>query len=155
MPSSTTETGSSLYSTSPRVAALAVTFREEEVALVQRGNEPERFSWGFPGGSVNLGENLKDAAIRELKEETGLIASPLRSLPVIEYIGTDGTGMRHHFILVPILCLYTSGELYAMDDVIDSRWIHFNKIEDLHIPIVDGVIDTARYGANQLNIGKE
>lgn len=44
----------------PRVAVLAVTFRGDEVILVQRRNEPQRGGWGFPGGSIEPGESIHD-----------------------------------------------------------------------------------------------
>src|SRR3546814_16094899 len=60
----------------PRLSVLAVvtraTSRGSEVLLVRRANPPQPGHWGFPGGKVNWGEGLCQAAIRELKEETAI-----------------------------------------------------------------------------------
>ena len=56
----------------PRVAVGVVVFRGDEVLLVLRGRAPLRGVWAVPGGSVRLGESLREAAEREVLEETGV-----------------------------------------------------------------------------------
>jgi 8-oxo-dGTP diphosphatase len=107
----------------PKVAVIAVTFRGDDLILVQRKNEPQKGSWGFPGGSVELGEALADAALRELMEETGVTAKTLGLGDVVELRQTDPLGRFHHFILIVVLCRYISGALTAGDDAVDCRWV--------------------------------
>jgi 8-oxo-dGTP diphosphatase len=109
--------------TAPRVGVLAVTFRDGKVLLVCRRNEPQQGGWGFPGGSVEVGESLHDAALRELREETGVRAEVLGMVDVVEVRETDAAGRYHHFVLVALLCRYLSGEAVPGDDASDCRWV--------------------------------
>lgn len=107
----------------PRLAALAVVVRDSRVLLVQRRNEPDAGLWGFPGGHVDLGETALEAAVRELHEETGVIAQPLRYLTNVDIIVHDSIGkITFHFLLAAVLCEYISGEPAADDDVSDAGW---------------------------------
>ncbi|AIP64890.1 NUDIX hydrolase [Burkholderia thailandensis] len=107
----------------PRVAVIAVTFRGDDVILVQRGKEPQKGTWGFPGGSVEPGESLRDAAARELFEETGVRAEIGEPIDVVEVIGFDPHGRHHHYVLVAMLCRHVEGAPRPGDDATDCRWV--------------------------------
>ncbi|WP_120633809.1 NUDIX hydrolase [Ruegeria sp. EL01] len=108
---------------SPRLAAIAVVIRDDKVLLVKRRNEPDAGLWGFPGGHVNLGETAKEAAVRELCEETGIAAKSLTYLTNVDVIVRDkNCDVRHHFLLAVVLCEYLSGEPIAADDVNAAEW---------------------------------
>ena len=66
----------------PKLGAIAVVVRNDHVLLARRGKEPDAGLWGFPGGHVELGETALQAAVRELREETGVEAHPLGYLPI-------------------------------------------------------------------------
>jgi ADP-ribose pyrophosphatase YjhB (NUDIX family) len=102
----------------PRAAVIAVTFRGDEVILTQRRNEPQRGSWGFLGGSIEPGESIQDATLRELRS-----AEVLKLIDVVEVREFDHTGRHHHFILIAMLCRFTRGDLCPGDDVTDCRWV--------------------------------
>lgn len=132
--------GTDLVPTRPRVAVLAVTFGGNEVILVQRKNEPQKGSWGFPGGSVELGESLAESARRELLEETGVTAEVLGEVEIVELRETDSVGHFHHFVLIAMLCRYKSGELTAGDDAADCRWVRVpNGLEEFNGVLADHV----------------
>ncbi|GAK87556.1 ADP-ribose pyrophosphatase [Vibrio ponticus] len=113
----------------PRVAVIAVTYREDELLLVQRSKEPQKYGWGYPGGSVNAGESLHDAACRELYEETQVHAVAEKTFEVVEVNEFDATAKHHHFILLAVLCRYISGEAIASDDALDCKWMSFEQIQ--------------------------
>ena len=133
----------------PTLAVIAITLRGDELILVQRSKEPQKGTWGFPGGSVEPGETLHDAALRELKEETGVTASVGPLLDVVEVIGFDPTGRHHHFALVALLCHYLGGELQAGDDAADCRWVTMGR-EGLNFDgaLADRVADVAAKAFN-------
>ncbi|KKC98794.1 MULTISPECIES: NUDIX hydrolase [Photobacterium] len=133
---------SSMYS-SPKVAVLAVTYKDDQLILVQRKNEPQKGGWGFPGGSVWPGETLREAALRELKEETSVIATAEQFLEVVEVNEFDGENCHHHFILVPVLCRYVAGELLPGDDASACRWMSVSDIVSGQSALIEKVADVA------------
>ncbi len=113
----------------PRIGAIAVTTRDNQVLLVQRRNPPDAGLWGFPGGHVEWGESVGAAAARELLEETGVCATPGNSLTPLEIITRDQAGaVDFHFLLVPVSCTYVSGTPHPDDDAMGAAWI---DIEDV------------------------
>lgn len=124
------------YPRQPRPAVLAVVPRSigcgPEVLLVRREGDAARDRWGFPGGKVELGEPLYDAALRELDEETGVRAQPLAAIWAGDVIQRDITGaVLTHFILTAVLCRWRSGEGIAASDATDARWMTLPEIEAL------------------------
>lgn len=107
----------------PRVGVIAVTFHGDDVILIRRRNEPQQGAWGYPGGSIEPGESIHDAALRELMEETGTQAEVLALVDVVEVCEFDRAGCHHHFVLIALLCRYIVGELRAGDDATDCRWV--------------------------------
>ena len=85
------------YPAQPALAVGAIVFKDQQVLLVKRGKPPAKGMWAIPGGSVELGETLKQAAEREVLEETGIrikAGEPVHSFEVIEHdepAGSDFT----------------------------------------------------------------
>ncbi|WP_342077866.1 NUDIX hydrolase [Yoonia sp. SS1-5] len=124
----------------PTLAALAVVIRDDAALLVKRRKEPDAGKWGFAGGHVEPGETALAAAVRELGEETSVMARPIRYLTNLDIIIRNKDGdLQHHFLLAAVLCAYERGDPYPADDVSDARWI---KISD--IAAVDTSADVQR-----------
>ena len=103
----------------------------DRVLLVQRRNPPDAGWWGFPGGKVRLGETVMDAATRELSEETGVEATAERVLTALDALDRDSDGtLRHHHVLVAVLCHWVRGEPVAGDDAQSARWVPLSELED-------------------------
>ncbi|MEL6416167.1 MAG: NUDIX hydrolase [Pseudomonadota bacterium] len=139
--------------TYPKLAALAVVLRTNELLLVRRKNEPDAGKWGFPGGHVDFGEGVGEAACRELHEETTICAEPAHTLTGLETIVADAQGgTAFHYYLVAVRCDYIAGEPQARDDVYDARWISHRDIFERSIPLsedVDTVLGLALRDGNQ------
>src|SRR5712692_5266268 len=80
------------YPDRPIVGVLAVVMRGDRVLVVRRANPPMTGRWGFPGGVLELGETVAEGAMRELLEETGVIAEAEGTLTVIDTIDRDAEG---------------------------------------------------------------
>ena len=132
----------------PIVATIATVFRDDHVLLVRRANPPDAGKWGFPGGKVDLGECLQDAAVRELYEETGIRATAQRVFTAVDAFDHDEEGaVRHHYVLVAVLCAWTSGEPIAGDDALEARWFPLNALEEEDLALSLDVAKVARQGA--------
>lgn len=107
----------------PVPAVISVVLRESQIVLVKRANPPDAGTWGFPGGKIELGEALEDAAVREVKEETGLDVRADGVLTCLDAfdIGPDGD-IRFHYVLVAVLCEWIAGEPEPADDALDADW---------------------------------
>lgn len=132
----------------PRLAALAVVVHEGQVLLVRRRNPPDQGLWGYPGGKVDFGEPVTDAALRELAEETGIIAVAIRQLPGLDIIGPHGADMvaPWHYFLVPVVCRYVSGLAQAADDAEEAAWFACDAVLARAFPMsadVDAVLREA------------
>ncbi len=100
-----------------------------KVLLIQRKNEPFADFWAFPGGFVDENEDLLDAAIRELEEETGVRNDDLLQLRAY---GTPGRDPRGHVISV-VFCGISSqkNEIKAADDAKDAKWFPIDDLPEL------------------------
>ena len=108
----------------------AVVFREDKVLLVLRGKPPAEKQWSIPGGCVELGETLQEAAEREIAEEAGIIIQAKNPIYTFDVIERDENGdIRFHYVIVDLAADYVSGELSAGDDAVDVSWI---SLEDLN-----------------------
>jgi len=122
------------YPKAPIVAVGVVVKRGHEVLLVQRLNEPSRDRWSLPGGMVELGEMVREAARREVQEECGLQVEPGEVLAVVDNIVRDEAGrIRFHYVLIDLLAEYVSGELVAASDIGDARWVREEELAELDV----------------------
>ncbi|MGH7047961.1 MAG: NUDIX hydrolase [Stellaceae bacterium] len=123
------------YPDRPIVGVLAVVLRGERALVVRRANPPLAGRWGFPGGVLELGETVAEGAMRELAEETGVIAKAAGVLTVIDTIDRDAEGrVRYHYALVAVLGTWQSGEGVAGDDADEAAWLSRAEILDRGLP---------------------
>jgi 8-oxo-dGTP diphosphatase len=111
------------------VVALAGAAPVLRVLLVQRANPPFAGSWALPGGFVELGERVAEAAPRELLEETGLRAGALELLGVYDTPGRDPRGWT--VSVAYIARLDDEQEVAGADDARDARWFALDSLPDL------------------------
>lgn len=115
------------------VAADAVVFRKNgnniQLLLIRRGNDPFKDMWALPGGFVEDGEELEEAAIRELEEETGLKLNSLTQLRAFGKVGRDPRGrcisVTHYAIIE------TDATVAGGDDAAHAEWVNLADITEL------------------------
>lgn len=118
----------------PRVGVGGVVVRDGKVLLIRRGTPPLRGRWLIPGGSVEAGETLRQALLRELREETGVRARPQALLTVAERIIRTGGRLRYHFVIVDFLCRWLAGEPRAGSDALAARWVSPRALARYRLP---------------------
>lgn len=107
----------------PQAAVGAIVIKDKKILLVKRNKAPHRGLWAIPGGSVELGETLEEAAEREVREETGLTIRAKEPVYTFDLIERNERGaVRFHYVIVDLSAEYVSGELFPADDALDARW---------------------------------
>lgn len=128
------EINSKEYPNRPALAVGAVVFREGRILLVKRGNPPAKGVWAIPGGSVELGETLEQAAQREVLEETGIRVRAGKPVYSFESIEKDKDGqVRFHYYIVDLEAEYLDGEIRAGDDAEKAQWVALDQLDRMDV----------------------
>lgn len=107
----------------PLVGIGAIIIEDGRVVLVKRAHPPIQGQWSIPGGVLEVGEMVREAAVREAREETGLIVEPGELLGVYDRVLRDPTArVQYHYVLIDFLCRRVGGELLAASDAAEVRW---------------------------------
>ena len=129
------------YPDRPIVGVLAVVMRGDRALVVRRANPPLPGRWGFPGGVLELGETVAQGAMRELLEETGVIAEAAGPLTVIDTIDRDPEGrIRYHYTLVAVIGRWQSGEGVAGDDADEVAWLTRAELVEQGLPTAPALL---------------
>ncbi|MGH9495417.1 MAG: NUDIX hydrolase [Candidatus Sulfotelmatobacter sp.] len=107
----------------PLVGVGSIIIENDRVLLVKRAHPPIQGQWSIPGGVLEVGELIREAAIREVREETGLIVEPGDLLGVYDRIlRNPEKRVQYHYVLIDFLCCVVGGELQASTDAAEVRW---------------------------------
>ena len=119
----------------PTPAVGIVCIRGEEVLLIRRGTPPKQGEWSIPGGRIEPGERAKDAALRELKEETGVDAEIEGLIDVVDAVFQNRAGdlITRHYVLIDYVAKWRSGEPVAGDDAAEARFFHQSALGSLEL----------------------
>jgi ADP-ribose pyrophosphatase YjhB (NUDIX family) len=118
------------YPAHPVVGVGAVVVRDGRALIVRRAHEPRKGEWSLPGGLVDLGESLADAAHREVREETGLDVEIGPIIETFDRVHRDEEGrIRYHFVIVDFVCWSQTGEPFAGSDAEAVAWVTADEID--------------------------
>jgi 8-oxo-dGTP diphosphatase len=138
-------------SAAAEVAVGAVVLRNGSILLVRRGREPAAGAWSLPGGRVRFGEELHEAVVREVAEETGLEVVVDRFLGWVERLGTDPE--PYHFVILDFLVsvLDPRQAPVAGDDAEEVAWAALTHLDGwrltdglLEFLVDNGILESAR-----------
>jgi 8-oxo-dGTP diphosphatase len=133
------------YPDSPLVGVGAIIIDKGRVLLVKRGHPPLAGEWSIPGGVLELGETLREAAIRETREETCLTIETAGLLGVYDRVLRDDRGgTLYHFVLIDFLCRRVAGKAQAGDDADEVRW--FTPAEAAELALAEDTAQVIRQG---------
>lgn len=116
----------------PAVTADCVVITKEyepKVLLIQRGNEPFKGQWAFPGGFMNMDETTEQCAVRELEEETGLKISEIKQIGAYSKVDRDPRGRT---VTVAYLAIIDKpGAVKGLDDAAKAQWFPLSNLPEL------------------------
>ncbi|HVQ75568.1 MAG TPA: NUDIX domain-containing protein [Candidatus Binatia bacterium] len=133
---------------SPRAGVGAVVFDGDRVLLVRRGRPPAAGKWSLPGGLIELGERIQEAAAREVAEECGLRVRVGEVCGVIDRViaEPDPAGgearIRYHWVIIDFVAEVVDGHLQAGSDAAEARWVPLGELGDYDT--TDGLADMIR-----------
>ena len=118
------------YPDRPFVGVGVVVWRGDKVLLIQRGKAPRYGTWSLPGGRQKLGETVREAALREIKEETNLDVELTQLIDVVDSLTRDDDGqVRFHYTLVDFAAESRDGTAKAGSDAAGVRWVHPDDLD--------------------------
>jgi mutator protein MutT len=120
------------YPLRPILAVGTIVVRNGSVLLARRGKPPSQGKWSVPGGAVDVGESLEDAARREIREECGIEVELMDTIEVIQRITRDDTQrVRFHYVIVDYLARWTGGEPRPSAEASDVHWFRPEEFDGL------------------------
>jgi 8-oxo-dGTP diphosphatase len=120
------------YPARPYVAVSAAIFRDSRLLIVRRAQPPAAGLYTLPGGVVELGETLGEAAVREVREETGLEIEPLALVGYRQVISRDPKGLvERHFVILPFAARWLAGEIILNEELAEARWLKPSELSEL------------------------
>ena len=100
--------------------------KDDRIVLIRRGSEPFKGMLAIPGGYVEVGETVEQAAIREAKEETSLDVKLIDMLGVYSSPKRDP---RKHSIATVFIGKPIGGKLKSSSDAVEAFWVNINEIK--------------------------
>jgi 8-oxo-dGTP diphosphatase len=118
----------------PLIGVGAIIIQDSRVVLVKRAHPPLEGQWSIPGGLLEVGELVREAAVREAREETGLIVEPGELLGLFDRVLRSPDGrVQYHYVLIDFLCRPVGGELKAAGDAAEVRWFTREELPALKL----------------------
>ncbi|MEH6728945.1 MAG: NUDIX hydrolase, partial [Hyphomicrobiales bacterium] len=129
----------------PVLAVCIAIWQDDKVLLVKRAHQPNKGLWALPGGKVDAGETIAEAALRELSEETNLQATPENIFFISEIIED-----RFHYVLHCIRAENPIGTLQAGDDAAEANWMSLPDVRA--VETVPGLVDILEHSRSRVGL---
>lgn len=116
------------FPSSPIPCVGVICLKGDHVLLIRRGRAPRKGEWSLPGGRIEPGERTRDAALRELREETGVEAEITGLVDVVDGLFPEAA---RRYVLIDYVARWTAGEPRAGDDAAEARFFPLGDIDRL------------------------
>jgi 8-oxo-dGTP diphosphatase len=137
------------YPEAPLIGVGAIIIEDARVVLVKRAHPPLQDMWSIPGGVLEVGELVREAAVREAREETGLVVEPMELLGVYDRVlRNPEQRVQYHYVLIDFLCRRITGDLAAASDAAEVRW--FAREELSRLELAEDTLDVIGKGFGKL-----
>ena len=135
------------YPDRPYVGVGAVVWKDSKVLLIRRANDPGAGTWSLPGGTQEIGETIRETAIREVREETSVEIKNLRFLGAFDSIQHDEGGrVLYHYTLINYEAFWVSGDPKPGEAETEARFIAVEGLTDLDLmdPMLNIILQSAK-----------
>lgn len=102
--------------------------KQLKILLIERGNEPDKGKWAFPGGFLNIDEQAEAGALRELQEETGMKDADIRQFHTFSAPNRDP---RERVISIAYYALVKIQDVKGGDDAAKASWFAIDDVPEL------------------------
>lgn len=131
-----------MFSVATDIVVFGLIDERPHILLIKRKNDPFKDCWALPGGFVNIDEAIRDAAARELQEETSITIEPakLRSIGSFTNPNRDPRGRTISFAFTTSICQSWMNQVKAQDDAADFQWFPILQLPQLafdHLDIIE------------------
>jgi 8-oxo-dGTP diphosphatase len=135
------------YPERPIVGVGAVILDGDRVLLVKRAHDPLKGQWSLPGGAVDVGETLRAAVAREVREETCLQVEVGPLVEVVDRIALDEAGrVAYHYVIVDYRCRVVGGTLLCASDAEAAEWTPIADLRRFQVTSI--AVDVIRKAAS-------
>jgi mutator protein MutT len=111
------------YPEAPLPSVGVIIYHQKRVLIIKRAYEPSRNRWSIPGGVVEVGETVREAARREVKEELALDVRIRDVVEVVDNIMYEQERLKFHFVLIDFWAELEGGILTPNHECLDARWV--------------------------------
>ena len=121
------------YPPRPFLAVSAAIIRDGKVVIIRRGAGMASGIYSLPGGVVEVGETVREAIIREVREEVGMTIEPLEPAGYREMIARDADGrVKRHFVILCFAARWIAGEpVPDMTEIAEAAWRYPEEVDGL------------------------
>ncbi len=122
------------YPSHPWPAIGVVVWHDDKTLIIRRGKPPGMGQWGIIGGALEVGETHFECAVREAREEAGIVIAPFNIITAIDGITKDSDErVQYHYSIVEVNARLISGEAKPASDVTEVRWVTLPELRSMNV----------------------